>query len=187
MDKVKFYCRTNGHYTAHYPEVKYEALVRDAAKEPTTANLNFIGKDTNNIFEVKNEFNSIRILDAREGSSFYFYIGIETGKGLAFLKIRGTEISDMFPTATMLDGELIGSFKFVKSGSHTRLQAIGDQNIGYCKYWLKTYSKFDVFNEDEIEGMGKLLEGAEEDTSMCRILIESRKGDYYKVKFGSGS
>jgi hypothetical protein len=185
IENVKFYCKKPHPYHQSYG-VKYEAVVRDALKKATPVNIKFI-ENGGQVIETKNQFSSIKILDAREGSSFYFYIGIETGKGLAFIQIQAAEITDIFSTGTMLNGKLIGNFEFVQSGSHTRFQAVGDQKAGYCRFWLDAYDEYDIFTKEETAGMQMMLEGGKEDSVLCSIMIEARKGDYYKAMFGNGS
>ena len=180
IERIKFYCKPL-RYT-YYKGVKYEGIPKDASKKPTPANLNFI-KNSGIILESKNEFYSLKILDSREGTSFYFYIGVEAENQLVFLQIRADEITSVFPSANMVDGNIIGNFKFVQSGSHTRIRVAGNQNLGHCKYWLKEYSKYNIFSKEENEGLNTLTEGGKEDINLALIMIEAKKSEYYKLKF----
>lgn len=180
IENIKVYCRKPK--WTYNEDVDYEGMIRDASKAPTPSNLNFMD-NPGVYFETKNEFNSIKILNHREGSSFYFEIGLEVGNKLIELQVRGDEIASVLYNGNMVNGDLIGNFKFVLSGSHTRLRVTGNQNAGQCKYWLQKYNKYNIFTEEESDGIVKLTEGSEDDINMALIMIEAKKSEYHKLKF----
>lgn len=182
MEKITLYCAKSSWVSREYPGVAYELMVRDASKKATPSNLSFIRNGGKKIV-VNNEFHSVKIIDSREGTSFYFYVGFKIDKNLGLLQIKGVEISNILPQATMINGNIIGNFKFVQSGSHTRLRAIGNQLVGSCKYWLDEYLAYDLFSLDEREGIHDLLQGSEKDIELASIMIESKKGEFYKKSF----
>lgn len=184
IEKIKFYCKpVNRNYWTDAGE-KYELMPRDASKKMTPANEKFMGPYGKEVV-MDNNFSSLRILGSRDGTSYYYFIGIEVEGELGYLQIRADQISGVFENGTMIDGELIGNFKFTLSGSHTTFGIHGNQKRGTCKYWLKQYAKYKVFDDEATEGILKLIEGSDDDINMATIMIEARKGDYYKLSFGT--